>query len=469
MLLLGQQLFGALRRCHVQAFASKPVHGPTESLAREVADIIRAQRRNMAKLRDADREKVRGPIQEALIKFSRESEIGFLLAHSLATSKPVFDEAPMTRLYPRSPWFALREPNAALGFLAARAEYAALAETPPTSPDTFKCLICRAGVVYAGLCHMLALVGAKMVPSVAPVCVTAEEPPLVAFGTTIGEKRGSAAKERIRSAREHDIRRANPGTVFGIEVMAWFDELGVIQGRRQGHCAEGVSFPQVAPQVRTALAAGLDVYTVSFSLDKSKIVNPATGNPRWRTLRSVSRKQRFDRKLVDNVGAARDCGVNRAENNVLCAGSSVHRSSKTTGRETATGGKNVWRIPPGTGLRDAYTPAVWLRGPASGATNIILTKLQGACASNSSICLCRKTDGNIMFYLVDYLFHGIKTFSIPGIHTFTRALLSVPGRREIELWLCAVALRKVVMSCTIYVGGRKRTPITMVRESLMAA
>ncbi|KAJ7440867.1 hypothetical protein FB451DRAFT_1442767 [Mycena latifolia] len=346
-----------------------PVHGPTESLAREVADIIRAQRRNMAKLTGADREKVRGPIQEALIKFSRESEIGFLLAHSLATSKPVFDEAPMTRLYPRSPWFALREPNAALGFLAARAEYAALAETPPTSPDTFKYLICRAGVAYAGLCHMLALVGAKIVPSVATVCVTAEEPPLVAFGTTIGEKRGSAAKERIRSARDHDIRRANPDTVFGIEVMAWFDELGANSDSNR-----------VAPQVRTALAAGVEVYTVSFSLDKLKIVDvleapdsrfhDAVRQARgykavWeggqdcrsradhtvnRTLRSVSHKQRFDRELVDNVGAARACGVNRAEDNALCARSSVHRSSKTTGRETATGGKNVWRIPPGTGL-----------------------------------------------------------------------------------------------------------------------
>ncbi|KAJ7277970.1 hypothetical protein C8J57DRAFT_1713549 [Mycena rebaudengoi] len=118
-------------------------------------------------------------------------------------------------LFPGSPPLFVREQNFAIGILVARAEHSKLVETPPPSAQSMEERCRRAGLAYAGICHILAVVGNTRVPTMVSVCfIAAHASPYIAFGSSIAKKPGSSAKERLRRLRHDELQTAYPTIKF---------------------------------------------------------------------------------------------------------------------------------------------------------------------------------------------------------------------------------------------------------------
>ncbi|KAJ7277960.1 hypothetical protein C8J57DRAFT_1465768 [Mycena rebaudengoi] len=134
-------------------------------------------------------------------------------------------------LFPGSPPLFVREQNFAIGILVARAEHSKLVETPPPSAQSMEERCRRAGLAYAGICHILAVAGNTRVPTMVSVCfIAAHASPYIAFGSSIAKKPGSSAKERLRRLRHDELQTAYPT----IKFFAGLKKAGA----EPGYCAE---------------------------------------------------------------------------------------------------------------------------------------------------------------------------------------------------------------------------------------
>ncbi|KAJ6499814.1 hypothetical protein DFH09DRAFT_1445169 [Mycena vulgaris] len=190
-------------------------------------------------------------IQSKVRAFSGPTTSGMEIANAVAAAlahsgRPMVHSPILAALYPGSPTMRIREQETAMGFLAADAEYRSLVDGPVLTSQELEDRICRAGVAYGGICSMLATVTGKVSPGTISACYTADNPPFIAFSSTIGEPKGSALKETLRRLRERKRKEVYSG-----------DDAWVIARK------------------------GTDTFTVVFSLKALEKESPETGNPRY--------------------------------------------------------------------------------------------------------------------------------------------------------------------------------------------
>ncbi|KAJ7257787.1 hypothetical protein C8J57DRAFT_1342769 [Mycena rebaudengoi] len=204
-------------------------------------------------------------------------------------------------LHRDSPTLHVCQPETGLGILASRQERAYLLMYPPKTRDEFQERVARMVTAYAGVCSIVAQVSGRFQADTVNAVVTVEDKPYIAFGSTIAEKRGSAAKRFILRLRGADLREATRGITLRPPPMSRV-KRGVRGGRLREYCAEVISVvrcvpplppPPVSavsnlgsphsllPHIRRSLNPARQIDAASLALSARRLArkNPATGRP----------------------------------------------------------------------------------------------------------------------------------------------------------------------------------------------